>query len=118
MSDSDSDNASTENKPRFKAKKLRILKQVFKEFEGIPVRHRNTFMRSLEAVQYGLDPFLKITHLESGAIELKINGSPAFRCIYYTKLAGEVVVVHVTAKTTNGHDSQIANVVKERIKTL
>ncbi len=118
MSESDSDNASTENKQRFKAKELRILKQVIKEFEGIPERHRNTFMRSLEAVRYGLDPFLKITHLESGAIELKINGSPAFRCIYYTKLAGEVVVLHVTAKTTNGHDSQIANVVKERIKML
>lgn len=118
MSDTDSDQPSTENKPRFKAKELRILKQVVKEFKGIPERHRNAFLRSLEAVCNGMDPFLKITHLESGAIELKINGSPAFRCIYYTKLAGEVVVLHVTEKTTDGHDSQIANVVKKRIKML
>lgn len=118
MTDPEVDKICTESEPRYKAKELRFLKQVVKELQAIPVRHAETFIRSLDAIRYGMDPFLNITHLGSGVIELKINGRPAFRCIYYTKLAGEIVVLHVTEKTTNGHDSQIANVVKERLKML
>lgn len=118
MTDTGKAYSITDAEHRFKPKELRILKQVIKEFMAIPERHAATFLRSLEAVRYGMDPLLGITHLGQGVIELKINGSPAFRCVYYTKLAGEIVVLHVTEKTTNGHDSQIANVVKERLKML
>lgn len=118
MTDPEVDKKTNVSKKRFKPKELRFLKQVEKELEKIPARHRDAFLVSLEAICYGMDPFLPITHLGTGTIELKINGRPAFRCIYYTKLAGEIVVLHVTEKTTNGHDSQIANVVKERLKML
>ncbi|QRI86102.1 type II toxin-antitoxin system RelE/ParE family toxin [Pseudomonas putida] len=40
----------------------------------------------------------------AGAIELIINGSPAFRCVYVAKFADMVVVLHSFVKTTNRSD--------------
>ncbi len=98
-----------------------LSKRVEKDFTGIPEKHQVSFMHNLSMVAHGMDPSMKFDHLESagaGCIELKINGSPAYRCIYYNKLPGKVVVVHVTEKTTNGSDPKILKLVKKRIKKL
>lgn len=91
-----------------------------REFNSLPEEHQISFLHNLDMVANGMDPTLKIDHLEvtgAGVIELKINGRPAFRCIYYNKLPGQVVVLHATEKTTNGTDRKILKLVKQRLKT-
>ena len=39
-------------------------------------------------------PTIPITRLGDGVIELKINGSPAYRCVYTLKQPGKVIVLH------------------------
>ncbi|EPM0511758.1 type II toxin-antitoxin system RelE/ParE family toxin [Pseudomonas plecoglossicida] len=50
----------------------------------------------------------------AGAIELIINGSPAFRCVYVAKFADMVVVLHSFVKTTNRPDRHAMQVAEER----
>lgn len=94
----------------------------FKEMlRETPENHRESFLASLAFQCDGFDPLLTITHLTdvgSGVIELKRNGRPAYRCIYYTKLPGHVVVLHVTEKTTNGSDAQLKRTAKKRLKDV
>ncbi|MFH7495259.1 type II toxin-antitoxin system RelE/ParE family toxin, partial [Pseudomonas syringae pv. tagetis] len=47
-----------------------------------------------------------VSSLGHGVYELCINGSPAWRCIYYTGVSWDLVVLHVFEKTTNGQDRQ------------
>jgi len=54
----------------------------------------------------------------AGVIELRKNGSPAFRCIYVAKYQDAVVVLHAFAKTTNGVDRQAMKVAEQRLKEL
>ncbi len=54
----------------------------------------------------------------AGVIELKINGSPAFRCVYIAKFLNTVVVLHSFEKTTNGVDRQAMKTVEKRYKEL
>jgi phage-related protein len=96
-------------------------KRVEKDFKETPEKHQVSFMHNLSMVAHGMAPSMNFDHLESagaGCIELKINGSPAYRCVYYNKLPGKVVVVHVTEKTTNGSDPKILKLVKDRVKKL
>lgn len=96
--------------------------KVKKEVASVPERHRDRFINSLKLLAIHQDPTCKVKHLaesiEHGVYELIINGSPAWRLIYTTNITGKIVVLHATDKTTNGSDRQIANVVKERLKTL
>ncbi|MEJ3577124.1 type II toxin-antitoxin system RelE/ParE family toxin [Pseudomonas fragi] len=92
-----------------------------REFKAAPERQRDVFAVSLTMMGKGMEPTCAVSPLASlghGVYELKINGRPAWRCIYTTEVAGKIVVLHVTEKTTNGSDRQIANVVEERLKTL
>ncbi len=64
---------------------------------------------------------LPITFLDgigSGVVELKINGSPAYRCVYVTKYMNAVIVLHSFEKTANGTDRQAMKVVTQRLKEL
>ena len=54
----------------------------------------------------------------TGAIELIINGSPAFRCVYVVKFADMIVVLHSFVKTTNRSDRHAMQVAEERMKEL
>ena len=107
---------------RFTPKTLSYHPLSFKEMKGnTPDAHREAFLASLEFQCNGLEPLLKIAHLTdvgSGVIELKRNGSPAYRCVYYSKLPGHIVVLHVTAKTTNGSDAQLKRTAKKRLKDV
>ena len=82
---------------------------------------QDEFGKELRRIQYGQDPVLSIKHLnsiDSGVIELIINGSPAFRYVYVTKYMDTVVVLHSFTKTTNGVDRQAMKVVEQRLKEL
>jgi len=56
--------------------------------------------------------------VRESAIELIINGSPAFRCVYIAKFADIVVVLHSFVKKTNRSDRHAMQVAEERMKKL
>jgi phage-related protein len=75
-----------------------------REYTSLPEDIQDEFGKDLRRIQYGQDPELVINHLNSvgaGVVELKINGSPAFRCVYVAKYLDAVVVLHSFTKTTN-----------------
>lgn len=92
-----------------------------REYKAFPKDVQKEFGTSLRAVQNDKKPFLPITPLKSigaGVIELKINGSPAFRCIYVAKYLDTVIVLHSFEKTTNGVDRQAMKTLEKRYKEL
>ncbi|MGE8348999.1 MAG: type II toxin-antitoxin system RelE/ParE family toxin [Pseudomonas protegens] len=92
-----------------------------KEMQEVPVKVRNVFLTNLNLLKVGEEPacaFGTLSSLGQGIYELKINGSPAWRCIYYTGLPGQIVVLHTCKKTTNGVDRQLLNVVEKRLAAL
>jgi len=94
---------------------------VEKELKSLPIDKALAFLHSLKLVAAGIEPELKIEHLKSvapGVIELKINGSPAYRCVYTTKSPGKVIVLRVFKKTTNGPARKDLDVVEKRLKNL
>ena len=92
-----------------------------REYKDLPKDIQDEFGKDLRRIQYGQDPELTIKHLNSvgaGVIELKINGSPAFRCVYVTKYLDTVVVLHSFIKTTNGVDHKAMKIAQQRLKDL
>jgi phage-related protein len=92
-----------------------------REYKALPKDVQKEFGTSLRAVQDDKKPFLPITPLKSigaGVIELKINGSPAFRCVYIAKFMNTVIVLHSFEKTTNGVDRQAMKTLEKRYKEL
>jgi len=104
-----------------KHREIDIRPAVQRELDALPEHIRNQFIVSLEAIAIGMAPLLKFSHLSAagpGVIELKINGSPAYRCMYHLKTPGKVTVLHATAKTTNGTDMQLIKTTKRRLKSI
>jgi len=92
-----------------------------REYKALPKEVQQQFGVSLRAVQDDKKPFLKIRALQgigAGVIELKINGSPAFRCVYIAKFLNTVIVLHSFPKTTNAVDRQAMKTVEQRYKEL
>ena len=92
-----------------------------KEYLELPTDVRHAFGVSLRAIQENHRPFLPIKPLKSigaGVIELKINGSPAYRCVYIAKYEDTVFVLHSFEKTTNGVDRQAMKTLSARYKEL
>ncbi|MDB5981518.1 MAG: hypothetical protein JWQ69_2533 [Pseudomonas sp.] len=93
-----------------------------REYKNLPATIQDEFGKDLRRIQYGCEPELAIKHLTesvgNGAVELIINGSPAFRCIYIAKYADLVVVLHSFIKTTNGVDRKAMAVAQARLKEL
>jgi phage-related protein len=92
-----------------------------REYKALPNEVQQEFGTSLRAVQDNKKPFLPITPLKSvgaGVIELKINGSPAFRCVYIAKFFDTVFVLHSFEKTTNAVDKQAMKTLEKRYKEL
>ena len=120
MNQKHSDTSDTESKIR--VVELHPEGAVHREFMKAPeTRVRDVFLADLTLMSHNQKPGSEVRPLGSlgrDVYELKINGRPAWRCIYYTGITGKIVVLHVTEKTTNGRDSQIANVVELRLKTL
>ena len=92
-----------------------------REYKALPKKVQQEFGTSLRAIQDDKKPFLPIRSLSSigaGVIELKINGSPAFRCVYIAKYLDTVIVLHSFEKTTNGVDRQAMKTLEKRYKEL
>ena len=92
-----------------------------REYKTLPEEVQDDFGKDLRRIQYREDPELPITHLPgvgAGVIELKKQGSPAFRCLYITKYLDTVIVLHSFTKTTNGVDRQAMKVAEDRFKEL
>ena len=92
-----------------------------KEYKKLPKKIQQEFGVSLRAIQENKKPFLPTTSLTSigaGVIELKINGSPAFRCVYIAKFLDTVVILHSFSKTTNKVDKQAMKTLEQRYKEL
>lgn len=68
-----------------------------REYKALPQKAQREFGISLRAVQDDKNLFYQSDRdcsIGAGVIELKINGSPAFRCIYIAKFINTVVVLH------------------------
>lgn len=95
--------------------------QVIKCLRDLPEHVGTQFMVELESIASGHQPSLEVEHLTSvgkGVIELKINGRPAYRCVYTTKIEGKIVILHAFKKTKNGPDVHNCDVAKKRLKNL
>ena len=92
-----------------------------REYKKLPKDIQQEFGVSLRAIQENKKPFLPIKPLKSigaGVIELKINGSPAFRCVYIAKFMDTVIILHSFEKKTNQVDRQAMRTLKQRYKEL
>lgn len=93
-----------------------------KEFKKLPKEVQLQFATSINAVAHGERPLVDFESLSKsvgkGAIELKINGSPAFRSIYCAKFKDTVYILHSFTKTTNGVDRKAMKTAKERYKLM
>jgi len=96
-------------------------KTVSKEFGKLPEDVKVSFAHNLDMVCNGRKPELEVDHLTAvgkGVIELKINGSPAYRCVYYNKLDDVVIVLAAYVKTTNGKPTKEMVGLKTRVAAL
>lgn len=91
-----------------------------RDFFKVPPKHIQIIFAAQieEKLVYNLSPTIKFEHLDEGMIELKINGSPAYRCVYTMKQPGKVVILHTFAKTTNGPDVKNVRLARKRAKSL
>jgi len=92
-----------------------------KEYKELPAKIQDEFGKDLKKIQLGEETKLPIRYLNGvgqGIIELKKNGSPAFRCVYVAKYLDTVIVLHTFKKTTNDVDRQAMKVVEQRYKEL
>lgn len=95
-----------------------VSKQSLKDFQALPKIIQTQFAHALDRISWGLESTIGIAPLSDGLLELKINGSPAYRCVYYNKLPGKVLVVHSFKKTTNGPDRPNIDLAKTRLKNV
>lgn len=97
-------------------------KQVIKSFEKLENKGLcKTILSDIELLRFGLQPLYceiePLKSIDSSVIELKINGSPAYRCVYVIR-AGELIILHVFKKTTNGPDKKNLKTTRDRFKLL
>ncbi|MCT8273338.1 type II toxin-antitoxin system RelE/ParE family toxin [Xanthomonas translucens] len=96
-------------------------KAVVKDLAELPEDIRDRFLMNLEMARQGLTPVLRQEKLKAagdGVIELKINGRPAYRCMYVRMKNGDVVVLHAKSKTAQGQDKQLVETTAHRLKRL
>jgi len=92
-----------------------------REYMDLPAGIQDTFGKDLRLIQFMEEPLSPINYLKGidvGVIELKINGRPAYRCVYVTKYMSTVFVLHSFVKTTNGVDRPAMKLAEARLKEL
>ena len=90
-------------------------------FLDLPEDIVKQFGSDINAVQQGKKPFSDFEDLAAigaGVIELKENGSPAYRAVYCAKHLDTVYVLHAFTKTTNGVDRPAMDTVTQRYKEM
>lgn len=83
--------------------------------------NKESFAKSLQDIMDGRDPSLPFKHLSmvgKGAIELIINGSPAYRVIYVTKHNNTLYILHSFSKTASGVDLPAMKLAKKRYQEI
>ncbi|MGL5729107.1 MAG: type II toxin-antitoxin system RelE/ParE family toxin [Plesiomonas sp.] len=109
--------SNDESKYNFKPVNAQALKALCSLPEAVKV----AFVHALDAIYYGVDSGMPITHLKAigpGVVELKINGSPAYRCVYRSKAPGQVDLLHAFVKTSEGSDRKNMETTALRYKSL
>lgn len=92
-----------------------------REFKNLPLNIQQRFILDLKAVAKGTRPFSEIKTLASvgpGAVELKKNGSPAYRCVYVAKYNNTIYILHSFEKTTNGVDKKAMELAAKRYSQI
>ncbi len=92
-----------------------------REFYDLPLKMQERFLLDLTAIAMGSRPFSSFESLKTvgpGVIELKKNGSPAYRCVYVAKYNGTVYVLHSFTKTTNGVDRKAMSTIASRYSEI
>lgn len=110
--------SSTSSARQTPSAEIIISKAVFKEMKKLPDRDRERFLFDLLLISHGAEPTLPIQHLKAvgaGVMELKINGSPAYRLVYTAKFPGKIVVLAARAKTAQGTDKTLMDVARKRL---
>jgi len=93
-------------------------RQSKRAFEALPKKIREIFSNELESlIAHGLLPLMKHAFLPGKTVELKVNGSPAYRCVYKV-LNNVVVVLHSFVKTCEGPDRKNLKTLEQRLKML
>jgi phage-related protein len=93
-------------------------------FKKLPKDVKEDFSKALQDVMEDRKPGMEFEPLNNlgkgikGVIELKINGSPAYRSVYVAKFKGKVHLLHAFTKTTNGVDKKAMAVVVKRYKEI
>lgn len=109
--------SNDESKYTFKPVNAQALKALL----SLPEWVQLAFVHALDSVFYGVDPGMPITHLKAigpGVVELKIYGSPAYRCVYRSKAPGQVDLLHAFVKTSEGTDKKNMETTALRYKKL
>lgn len=93
-------------------------KQALKSLQKLPRSAKEPFISDLEdVIAYGLEPTLETTPLPGKTIELKINGSPAYRCVYQVR-SDMILVLHAFRKTCEGPDKKNLETLDLRLRNL
>ncbi|MDZ5781604.1 type II toxin-antitoxin system RelE/ParE family toxin [Stenotrophomonas maltophilia] len=114
-------NKKTQERTKPSPRTVVIDKKVHKDLEKLPEWARDVFLGDLELISIGERPFSDEEPLFSagdGVMELKVQGRPAYRCMYHLNSPGKVMVLHATAKTTQGQDKKLVATTKARLKSL
>ncbi|EIU5539708.1 TPA: type II toxin-antitoxin system RelE/ParE family toxin [Pseudomonas aeruginosa] len=104
-----------------KEKGIHWVSQTKKEMGKVPQAKSSTFLTDLIMLSKSMSPFSNTKNLkgfDGGVVELIQNGSPAYRCVIYTKDPGKIWVLHVKAKSAQGTDRQLIETVKQRLTAL
>ena len=89
--------------------------------QDIPAKTWDRMLGSLDMVAHGLEPLMTSKPIKGhgpGIFELVKNGSPAYRCVYYTGIPGRVIVLFAGVKTATGGDKHLIDTVVERLKAV
>jgi phage-related protein len=93
-------------------------KQSYKAFKDLPKKILEIFAGELEdVIAHGNMPSIKHDFLPEKMVELKENGSPAFRCVYVVQ-DDVIVVLHSFKKTSEGPDRPNLKTAKKRLRSL
>lgn len=98
-----------------------VNKAAQKAFKSLPREIGIAFSYELDLIASGESPEMDIEHLRSvgpGVIELKINGHPAYRCVYCNKDPDFLYLLHAFAKTSDGPDRKNMDTTKLRYKSV
>ena len=108
----------TKARPPVKPVKF-INKQSLKAFKTLNNNDvRLIFTHQLESlIAYGVSPTIPAEPLPGKVLELKVNGKPAYRCVYQVR-DNEILVIHTFVKTTNGPDKKNLKTIELRLKAL